>query len=234
MLRRDIAVRSSEGGSFDCYLATPTGERAVPAVVIASAVHGVDGDIRRIADEFASFGCIAAAPDLFWRSTPGPLTREDERAAQRAQPRLEKIRAGETDLVDVLNEVRRQPSYNGRAAVIGFCYGGPYAVIGPKRLGFDAGIACHGTQMLAFLEEFDGLSKPVCLIWGDRDQAAPAEVLDAYRGLGSRASNVDLHILPGLRHGYMMRGNAAAFDRQGYDYSMRLARASVEALAVMA
>ena len=40
--------------------------------------------------------------------------------------------------------------------LVGFCYGGPYAILGPKRLGYDAGISCHGTQMLDFLKDLDG------------------------------------------------------------------------------
>ena len=50
---KTIKIRSSEGGEFDCYLATP-GDGKVPAIVLASAVHGVDKDIREIADEFAA------------------------------------------------------------------------------------------------------------------------------------------------------------------------------------
>ena len=61
-MHMEITVRSSEGGTFDCYLATPDADGRVPAIVLASAVHGVDGDIRRIADEFSSYGYIAAAP----------------------------------------------------------------------------------------------------------------------------------------------------------------------------
>ena len=72
-------IRSSGGGDFDCYLATPAAGGKVPAIVLASAVHGVDRDIREIADEFAGHGYIAAAPDLFWRTVPGPLGRDDER-----------------------------------------------------------------------------------------------------------------------------------------------------------
>jgi len=86
---KNVRVRSSEGGEFDCYLATPRAGGKVPGVVLASAVHGVNADIRAIADEFASQGYIAAAPDLFWRSIPGPLPREDKRSSERAQPRLE-------------------------------------------------------------------------------------------------------------------------------------------------
>ena len=176
---KSIKITSRAGGAFDCYLSLPAAGGAVPAIVLAAAVHGVDKDIRDLADEFASHGYIAAAPDLFWRTVPGPLSREDARARERSQPRLEKIKTGEADLADTLGEIRKLAQFNGRAAVIGFCYGGPYAILGPKRLGYDAGISCHGTQMLDFIRELDGVTAPVCIIWGDRDHRAPAEVLDA-------------------------------------------------------
>src|SRR5690242_693171 len=140
---RTIRIRSSEGGEFDCYLATPAGADKVPAIVLACAVHGVDADIKQIADEFAAAGYIAAAPDLFWRTVPGPLPHDDKRSQERSQPRLEKIKTNERDMVDTLAHVRTLPQSNGRAAAMGFCYGGPYAILGPKRLGYDAGIGCH-------------------------------------------------------------------------------------------
>src|SRR5215467_10164876 len=174
MSGKSIKVRSREGGSFDCYLATPKAGAKVPAIVLACAVHGVNEDLCEIADEFALHGYIAVAPDLFWRTIPGPLARDDERTKQRSQPRLEKIRTGEADLADALAEVRRLPQSNGRAALIGFCYGGPYAILGPKRLGYDAGISCHGSQMLDYLGELEGVSSPVCIVWGDQDHQAPA------------------------------------------------------------
>src|SRR5512147_1223544 len=102
MLKRNIGIASGEGPEFDCYLVTPESEQAVSAIVLASAIHGVDDDLRAIADEFASRGYIAAVPDLFWRTVPGPLIRDDPRLASRGQPRLEKIKAGERDLADVL------------------------------------------------------------------------------------------------------------------------------------
>ena len=230
MPKKEIKVRSSEGGEFDCYLAGPEEGPKVPAVVLASAIHGVDADLRGIADELASHGFIAAAPDLFWRTVPGPLGREDPRTAPRGQPRLEKIKAGERDLADVLPVLAREPRFNGRAAVMGFCYGGPYAILGPRRLGYDAGISCHGTQMLDFIHELEGLGKPLCLLWGDQDHAAPAPVLDAYRAAAARMKNIELHIVPGIQHGYMMRGNTKAFDAAMYRLSMERALAVLEGL----
>ena len=230
MHKKDIKVRSSEGAQFDCYVVAPETGKKVPAIVLASAIHGVDPDLRAIADEFAARGYIAAAPDLFWRTVPGPLGRDDPRTTPRGQPRLEKIKSGERDLADVLPVLRREPLFNGRAAVIGFCYGGPYAILGPKRLGYDAGISCHGTQMLDFIHELEDVQAPVCIIWGDQDHAAPAKVLEAYRAVHERMKNVEVHVFPGVQHGYMMRGAAKAFDSGTYEFSMTSALALLERL----
>ena len=230
MLKKDMKVRSSEGGEFDCYVVTPDSDRKTPAIVLASAIHGVDKDLREIANSFAAQGYIAAAPDLFSRSVPGPLVREDPRAAPRGQPRLQKIKDGERDLKDVLPVLRTQPQFNGRTAVIGFCYGGPFAILGPKRLGYDAGISCHGTQMLDFIGDLEGVSQPVCIIWGDQDTMAPPPVLDAYRGVAARMRNVELHVFPGVLHGYMMVDGGKAFDQKTYDFSMGRALAILKGL----
>ena len=49
-------------------------------------------------------------------------------------------------MADTLTHLKTLTEFNGRAAAIGFCYGGPYAILGPKRLGYAAGISCHGTR----------------------------------------------------------------------------------------
>jgi len=230
MAGKTIKIHSTTG-SFDCYLAMPQASGPVPAVVLASAIHGADKDLRDLADEFASHGYIAAAPDLFWRTTPGPLARADgELAAQRAQPRAEKIKTGETDLADTLAELRKLKEFNGRAAVMGFCYSGPYSIIGPKRLGYAAGITCHGSRMQDYIGELDGVTAPVCIIWGDDDNQAPPEVLDAYRAVAKRMGNVELHIFPGIKHAYMMPDAGAAYDAKTREFSMARALAILDDL----
>lgn len=222
---------AASGGEFDCYRALPAAAGPVPAVVLASAVHGVDKDLRALADEFAAQGFIAAAPDLFWRTHPGPLTRANgDLPAKRSQPRLEKLKAGEADMADTLAHLRTLKAFNGRAAVMGFCYGGPYAILGPKRLGYAAGISCHGTTMNSFIEELAGVTAPVCILWGDEDHAAPAEVLAAYRALPARMRNVEVHVFPAVKHGYMMPDAGAAFSQTSRDFTMSRARAILEGL----
>jgi carboxymethylenebutenolidase len=230
MLGKDIRISSSGGGEFDCYLVTPDGDAKVPAIVLACDIHGFNEDQRAIADEFASRGYIAAVPDLFWRTVPGALPRGDKRTAPRGQPRLEKIKTGEADMADTLAELRKLPQFNGRAAAMGFCYGGPYAILGPKRLGYEAGISCHGTQLGDYLKELDGVTQPVCIIWGEKDHAAPPEVQEAYRKVPARMNNVEVHIFPGVLHGYMMKSNPEAFSQETYDFTMKRVLAILEGL----
>jgi hypothetical protein len=142
--------------------------------VIAAAVHGVDSDVRQIADELASHGYIVAAPDLFWRSIPGPLGRDDNRTKERSQPRLPKIKAGETDMTDALAELIRVLRFDGKAITMGFLL--RRAVRDPRT-------------------EAPGLR-------GRR--AAPPPVQEAYREIDRKMSNVEGTLSPGVLHGYMM------------------------------
>ena len=224
---RTITIRATECGEFDCYLAMPAGGDPAPAVVLACSIHGVDADLCQIADEFAAAGYIAAR-DLFWRTVPGPLG-DDPRTQERAQPRRDKITTNERDLVDTLAYLRTLPRLNGRAATMGFCYGGPYAILGPKRLGYDAGISCHGSLMLDCVGELDGVTQPVCLIWGDQDHLAPP-VLDAYRAISSRMSNVEVHIVPDIRHGFMMPRSPEAFHAPTRGFAMERTFAILDVL----
>jgi carboxymethylenebutenolidase len=231
MPAQTIKITSSTGGAFDCYLSVLAGNEAVPAVVIASAVHGVDKDLRAIADAFAARGFIAAAPDLFWRTIAGPLTRADsEKTTQRSQPRAEKLKTGEADMADTLAYLRTLKQFNGRAATLGFCYGGPYAILGPRRLGFAAGISCHGSRMQDYIGELDGVAAPICIIWGDDDNQAPPEVLEAYRRVAARMNNVELHIFPGIKHAYMMPDAGAAYDAKTREFSFARAFAILDGL----
>ena len=220
MNRKDIKIKSSEGKDVDFYLVTPDAKGKVPAIVMASAVHGVDAVHREICDEFAKAGYIAAGPDLFWRVLPGPLQVGDKRMQERSQPREEKIKTGEADLADTAKFLRTLPECNGKVAVIGLCYGGPYAVLGPKRLGYDAGIGCHSSLMMPYLKELEGVTQPVCLLWGDQDHSAPPEVQAAYLDKAKQMKNLEVHIFPGIKHGYMMH-SAEAYDKKTYDFSMK-------------
>jgi carboxymethylenebutenolidase len=70
----------------------------------------------------------------------------------------------------------------------------------------------------------------VCIIWGDQDVMAPPEVLEAYRPLPARMKNVEVHIFPGILHGYMMKTATDVYDQKLFDFSMGRAFALLEGL----
>lgn len=215
-----VTIRSSEGATFDCYVAMPSVDSRTPAVVLACSIDGVDADLRDIADMFAAEGYLAVAPDLFWRTIPGPLPSGDPGTQSRSQPRMERLAENERDFIDTLAYLRTLPAWNGRAALMGFCFGGPFAITGPKRLGYQAGISCHGSQMLEFVVDLAGVTDPVCVIWGDQDHRAPQPVLDAYVDAARALPNLEVHIFPGVEHGFMMP-SSSAFDRPARDFAMQ-------------
>jgi carboxymethylenebutenolidase len=55
-------------------------------------------------------------------------------------------------------------------------------------------------------------------------------VLDAYRDIPARMKNVEVHIFPGVLHGYMMRAAGPAFDGKTREFSMARANAILDGL----
>ncbi len=92
--------------------------------------------------------------------------------------------------------------------------------------------ASHATAPISgdYIGELDGVTQPVCIIWGDQDHAAPPAVQAAYRAVPARMKNVEVHIFPGVLHGYMMPGNAKAFHAETRKFSMDRALAILNAL----
>lgn len=201
----EIKIKSSDGGEFDCHLALP--ERGSgPALVIMSSIFGVDEDVRNAAADCAGKGIVVAAPDLFWRGDAGPMPRTEEgmrRARARAEDRDSQIEPGLRDLADVMAMLKDLPECNGRIATLGLCYGGPYAILGPARLGCDAGFAFHGSNVQDYLEDVSAIGDaPIRLHWGDQDRACPPEALARVRAATEGMPNVEITIYPGVEHGY--------------------------------
>ena len=162
---------------------------------------------------------------------PGPLPSGDPRTQERAQPRLDKIRTNERDLADTRAYLRTLPQGNGHVAVMGFCYGGPFAILGSKRLGYDAGprVSWLSDARLPWRAR---RGHAACLprLVGDQDHRAPPPVLDAYQDVASRMTNVEVHIFPGVQHGFMMPSDAEAFDAPTRDFAMQRAFAILDGL----
>lgn len=211
----DIKIAATGGGEMDCYVALPESGTG-PALIVMSSIFGVDDDVRGSADELAAKRIVVAAPDLFWRGDSGPMDRSEDgraRASARGADSANLVETNMQDLADVMAEMKRLPQCNGKIAVVGLCYGGPFALLGPARLGCDAGFSFHGTAVQEYLDLLPKIGDaPIRLHWGDQDHACPPDDLARVRAATDGMSNVEITTYPGVPHGYTAPSNTKSWN----------------------
>ena len=199
-----IEISLPEGGQLNAYLSTPEVGQA-PGIVVVSTIYGVDSDITGIADQLATDGFVVSAPDMFWRDAPGaiPVTEEgSKRAMSRGQGFDQE--QGMTDFAAIIENLKAHPQCNGKMAVIGFCFGGPFAFLSAARLGIDAGLSFHGSFVGKHLAEAVNIKCPLSFYYGDQDHVASMEEIGEIKDAFDQLENADVFIYPGLGHGYML------------------------------
>ena len=201
-----ITVGAADG-QMEAYLAAP-GTGKGPGVVVVSYIFGVDRDMKNACDELAAVGCVAMAPNFFWRDAdPGVLV---EAEVQRAIGRAMRVDFPKSmdDLRRAIEEVRRHPNCNGKIALLGYCFGGPYAWRSAcDGLGVDAAVSFHGSYVSKCMKRGDKPSCPVQLHYGEHDHLAPAEELAAVKAVAD-ATGSKFVVHPGAGHAYMVPSNS--------------------------
>jgi len=208
------------GGTIPTYLSAPS-EGQGAGVVMVLSIFGLGEDMVEYADDLASQGIVAAAPNPFWRDEDsGPLP-VDEKNRERALARARRVdrEVNLEDLKAAIDTIRSHPNCNGKVAVMGFCFGGQYAFLGGARLGSDAGIAFHSGPITPLFDELDQISCPLAWHWGDEDHAAPPEELEAVEKAFSARANSKLFVYPGGKHGFTMWTHKVAWDKEIRDLS---------------
>jgi carboxymethylenebutenolidase len=202
-MQGDVIQVPSPEGSFDCYVSLPHGNCRGPGIVMAPSVFGVNEDLSSICDNFAKRGFVCAAPDIFWRGDKGPLARDDEgqrRAMARVSDKTAIYGSAVKDFGITLEFLRKHESCNGRSAIFGFCFGGPFAVLGITTLGCDAGASFHGSNFEDQLGNLQRINRPLQLHWGDDDFALSTELLSQVRNACTERCTI--FIYPGVKRAY--------------------------------
>lgn len=227
----EITISAADGGTFESYFAAPRAGRG-PGVVIVATILGIEQGIKKYADELARAGFAASAPNMFWRDEDSAALEADEAGYGRAFARAGRsdIEQGMKDLADVIDDLKRRPQCDGRLAVMGFCFGGPYALLAAARLGIDAGISFHGSHVEDHLDEADAIRCPMSFHYGDRDEVAPMAEIARIEAAFDRLAGAELYIYPGAVHGYMLASRGAGYDEAAAKRSWERALRVLEAM----
>jgi len=199
-----ISITSADGRAFDAYLTLPPGGPA-PAIVIVPSIFGVTDAVKVSLDRYASKGFIVIAPDVFWRTHPGPLT-PDQRVEGQARMAAYNFDEGMDDLRRTIAALETLPEWNGKFGIFGFCFGGKHAFLGITQLGADAGAAFHGTQIHTVLDQAGRLNKPFSFHYGEDDHVVPMEQVDAIKA-ALAGKEGEIYVYPGVGHSFALPDN---------------------------
>ena len=206
-----IELASEAGKAFRAYLAVPA-RPSGHGVVILQEIFGINANIRGIANEYASAGYIAIAPDLFWRQQPGveldPSKPEDRETATALMKRLDQSRAVDDALLAAAH-VRSLPAFSGKVGAVGYCLGGKLAYLLATHAGIDAAVSYYGVGIQGALDQVPRLKCRMLLHIAGQDHLCPPEaqaaLKKAFAPVGDRVSILEY---PDAGHAFARKGGA--------------------------
>jgi len=219
-------IAAADGsGSFDAYIAQPSGTPKA-AIIVIQEIFGVNPGIRQKCDGWAAKGYLAFAPDLFWRIQPGveldPDVPEQMQQALELMPQLDQGKAIE-DIEATLKAAREQIG-GGKVGVVGYCLGGRLAFMTAARTDTDASVGYYGVGIDGLLGEKHAIAKPVLLHIPQADHfVTPDAQAKMHEGLDDHPK-VTLYDYPGEDHGF-----AAELGQRRSEEAAQLADSRTEA-----
>ncbi|KAK6429759.1 hypothetical protein LTR95_014091 [Oleoguttula sp. CCFEE 5521] len=239
-------------GGLPCYVAEPEDNSTTKTVIFLVDIFGWKlPNTRLLADSYARAGFTAYIPDVhdgdslspsFLQTVEPQLPEREkqtvlEKTAATAQvgatlgPWLIKHREGVSRplIESFIAQVRLVPGTD-KVGVIGFCWGGRYAILagqhplsgpGSDNKGVDAVFACH-PSLVSVPADFDAVNVPLALALGDKDSLLGKkdvvkirEVMEKKRAgdEGARKCESEVKIYKGQVHGFALRGDFS--DEEG-------------------
>ena len=185
-------------GNMRGYLAQPAqGGKKRAAIVVIHENRGLNPYIEDVARRLALEGWTAFAPDAL---TPLGGYPGDEDRAREIFAKLDPQKRTE-DLAAAVDYVRLRPDFNGKAGVIGFCFGGSMVnLIATRDPHLAAGVAYYGVQPKA--DEAAKIRAPLMLHYASEDH----RITDGWPAFEKvlAAHHVEHHgyVYPNTQHGF--------------------------------
>jgi len=209
MAGQDISIATPDG-DFSAYLAMPSAGRG-PGVVVIQEIFGVNGFVRAIADDLATRGFFALAPDLFWRIEPNvQLTDKTDAEWKRAFDFMGKFNVdnGVKDIQAAITHLRHLPGASGKVGTVGYCLGGLLAYLSATRTDSDASVGYYGVNIQTLLGEAKNIRHPLLLHIAAKDEyvppAAQKQIVDGLAG----NPNATTYVYPNMDHAFARMGGA--------------------------
>jgi len=180
----DTRIPSLDGTLLNAYSATPRGGYG-PGLIVIHDTDGLNNAMRAACEAFAKQGCVAVAPDLFWR----------QNKAEGQKPPFD-IEAGVRDLLAVLAYTRRMPECNSKVGVLGYGLGGTLAYLMSARSDVECGIGYGGNGLEKYLEDVHDIRLPFLLHLAENDPVLPPATQQKIQDAAKRYPVVTVYVYP--------------------------------------
>lgn len=165
-------LMARDGHEFQAYLAAPQGKPR-GAVLVLQEIFGVNSHIRSVTDGYASAGYTSIAPAFFDRVRRGIELGYSPQDIQEGRGYMQQLKLDDTlkDLSAALAVVKN----SGRAAAVGFCWGGAMSYVAACELRIACAVVYYGNAV-KFLDRQPKC--PVMYHYGTQDTGIPLSDVD--------------------------------------------------------
>jgi carboxymethylenebutenolidase len=189
-----VTLVARDGHRLSGYRAEPEAP-AQGRLVVIQEVFGVNAHIRDICDRFADLGYVALAPALFDRLETGVDLGYDEAGIAAGRALVGRL-GWETPMLDVAAAAQALAP-DGRAGVVGYCWGGTVAWLAACRLDVAAAACYYGRQIVDFVDETPKC--PTILHFGGEDALIPLASVDRIKAAHPA---LPVYVYEGAGHGF--------------------------------
>lgn len=187
---------AADGRVYPAYMAVPVTPGKHPGLVLVHSFNGLEQGYKDMCDRIAGDGFVVIAPA--WQTF-------DQRPGDKTVEAI--VRSSVATLQS------RSDVDSTRLGLTGFCAGGRYTMLFlPQFREFRAGVAWYGfpynpgfTNDTTPESHIAGLTAPMLMIHGSRDQASPVtDIYNYTRELDAADKYYELKVYQGRPHGFMV------------------------------
>jgi len=195
----DAFLKSIPGkqGDIPTFISVPKSEGPWPAVIVIHDALGMTEDLRNHARWLSNSGYLSAAPDLFhWGSRASCLIKTMKELAKGDSGRAF------DDIASIKEWLLKHYDLSGKIGIMGFCYGGGFALALAPNHGYSASAVNYGAIADWGWEKLSD-SCPIVASYGQKDPTLKGQASKLKNHLTQHGIPNDIKEYEGVGHGFM-------------------------------
>jgi carboxymethylenebutenolidase len=190
--------------SISAWVVYPERAEKAPVVVVIHTIAGLTDWIRAVADQLASEGFVAVAPDLLSGKGPGGTNTPAERDAAVALMRTLDPAEVMRRLTAAADYGTSLPAAKEEFGCLGFCWGGGVCFdMATEHRDIDAAVVYYGRSPA--IGSLQRVQAPVLGFYGGNDARVNETIPGTEAELNRLGKSFEKHIYEGAGHGFLER-----------------------------